>query len=56
MTGCSPQFGPGVKAWVRTPYFAGGMSEPELLEFPPPAGLKVNSPVILMIFLFFEAA
>lgn len=41
--GYTGQFGPGVKAWVRDLYFAGGMSEPKLLEFLHTVGLEVSS-------------
>ena len=41
--GYSGQFGPGVKAWVLNLYFAGGMSEPKLLEFLHTVGLEVSA-------------
>jgi len=37
------QFEPGAKAWVLNLYFAGGMSEPKLLEFLHTVGLKVSA-------------
>jgi hypothetical protein len=37
------QFGPGVRAWVLNLYFAGGMSEPKLLEFLHTVGLEVSA-------------
>ena len=37
------QFGPGVRAWVLNLYFAGGMSEPKLLEFLHTVGLQVSA-------------
>lgn len=41
--GYAGQFGPGVKAWVLNLYFAGGMSEPKLLEFLHTVGLEVSA-------------
>lgn len=37
------QFGPEVKAWVLTLYYADGMSEPKILDFLRTAGLSVSA-------------
>jgi hypothetical protein len=37
------QFGPGVRAWVWALYYAGGMSEPKLLELLQTVGLQISA-------------
>lgn len=41
--GYQGQFGPKVKAWVLTLYYADGMSEPKILEFLHTAGLSMSA-------------
>jgi hypothetical protein len=42
-TGYHGQFGPGVKAWVLTLYYAGGMSEPKILDLLHTVGLSMSA-------------
>ena len=42
-TGYKGQFGPGVRAWVLALYYAGGMSEPKILELLQTVGLHISS-------------
>ena len=42
-TGYKGQFGPGVRAWVLALYYAGGMSEPKILELLQTVGLHLSS-------------
>jgi hypothetical protein len=37
------QFGPNVRAWVLTPYYADGMSEPKILDFFQTVGLAMSA-------------
>ncbi len=37
------QFGPGVRAWVLALYYAGGMSEPKLLELLQTVGMHISA-------------
>jgi hypothetical protein len=37
------QFGPGVRAWVLALYYAGGMSEPKLLELLHTVGMQISA-------------
>ena len=41
--GYAGQFGPGVRAWVLALYYAGGMSEPKLLELLQTVGLQISA-------------
>jgi hypothetical protein len=41
--GYQGQFGPEVKAWVLTLYYADGMSEPKILDFLQTAGLSMSA-------------
>jgi hypothetical protein len=41
--GYKGQFGPGVKAWVLTLYYAGGMSEPKILELLQTVGMSISA-------------
>jgi hypothetical protein len=41
--GYKGQFGPGVKAWVLALYYAGGMSEPKILELLQTVGLHMSA-------------
>lgn len=41
--GYQGQFGPEVKAWVLTLYYADGMSEPKILDFLQTAGLSISA-------------
>jgi hypothetical protein len=41
--GYQGQFGPGVRAWVLALYYAGGMSEPKLLELLQTVGLQISA-------------
>jgi hypothetical protein len=41
--GYAGQFGPGVRAWVLALYYAGGMSEPKLLELLQTVGLHISA-------------
>jgi hypothetical protein len=41
--GYQGQFGPGVRAWVLALYYAGGMSEPKLLELLHTVGLHISA-------------
>jgi hypothetical protein len=41
--GYSGQFGPGVKAWVLTLYYADGMSEPKILDLLHTVGLSMSA-------------
>src|SRR5256714_12412388 len=42
-TGCSGQFGPGVRAWVLTLYYADGMSEPKILDLLQTVGMSISA-------------
>jgi hypothetical protein len=42
-TGYKGQFGPGVKAWVLALYYAGGMSEPKILELLQTVGMFMSA-------------
>jgi hypothetical protein len=42
-TGYTSQFGPGVKAWVLTLYYADGMSEPKILDFLQTVGMSISA-------------
>ncbi len=42
-TGYSGQFGPGVKAWVLTLYYADGMSEPKILDLLHTVGMSISA-------------
>jgi Transposase IS66 family len=42
-TGYQGQFGPGVRAWVLALYYAGGMSEPKILEFLCTVGMHISA-------------
>jgi hypothetical protein len=42
-TGYSGQFGPGVRAWVLTLYYADGMSEPKILDFLQTVGMSISA-------------
>ena len=42
-TGYSGQFGPGVRAWVLTLYYADGMSEPKILDFLQTVGMSMSA-------------
>jgi hypothetical protein len=41
--GYQGQFGPGVKAWVLALYYAGGMSEPKILELLETVGMHISA-------------
>jgi hypothetical protein len=41
--GYQGQFGPGVRAWVLALYYAGGMSEPKILELLHTVGLHISA-------------
>src|SRR5713226_36830 len=41
--GYAGQFGPGVRAWVLALYYAGGMSEPKLLELLQTVGMQISA-------------
>jgi hypothetical protein len=41
--GYKGQFGPGVRAWVLALYYAGGMSEPKILELLEPVGMQISA-------------
>ena len=41
--GYKGQFGPGVKAWVLALYYAGGMSEPKILELLRTVGMSMSA-------------
>jgi Transposase IS66 family len=41
--GYKGQFGPGVKAWVLALYYAGGMSEPKILELLHTVGMSISA-------------
>ena len=41
--GYKGQFGPGVRAWVLALYYAGGMSEPKLLELLQTVGMHISA-------------
>jgi Transposase IS66 family len=41
--GSKGQFGPGVRAWVLAFYYAGGMSEPKILELLQTVGLHISA-------------
>ena len=41
--GYKGQFGPGVRAWVLALYYAGGMSEPKILELLQTVGLHISA-------------
>jgi hypothetical protein len=41
--GYSGQFGPGVRAWVLTLYYADGMSEPKILDFLQTVGMSISA-------------
>src|SRR5512135_844258 len=41
--GYQGQFGPGVRVWVLALYYAGGMSEPKLLELLHTVGLQISA-------------
>jgi len=41
--GYAGQFGPGVRAWVLALYYAGGMSEPKLLELLHTVGMHISA-------------
>jgi hypothetical protein len=41
--GYKGQFGPGVRAWVGALYYAGGMSEPNILEFLQTIGMSISA-------------
>src|SRR5229473_4831642 len=42
-TGYKGQFGPGVRAWVLALYYAGGMSEPKILELLQTVGMHISA-------------
>src|SRR5436305_968190 len=42
-TGYTGQFGPGVRAWVLTLYYADGMSEPKILDFLQTVGMSMSA-------------
>ena len=42
-TGYTGQFGPGVRAWVLTLYYADGMSEPKILDFLQTVGMLMSA-------------
>jgi hypothetical protein len=42
-SGYKGQFGPGVRAWVLTLYYEGGMSEPKILEFLQTVGMRISA-------------
>src|SRR6266566_2323990 len=42
-TGYSGQFGPGVRAWALTLYYADGMSEPKILDFLQTVGMSISA-------------
>jgi hypothetical protein len=42
-TGYSGQFGPAVKAWVLTLYYADGMSQPKILDLLHTAGMSISA-------------
>ena len=42
-TGYSGQFGPAVKAWVLTLYYADGMSEPKILDLLHTVGMSISA-------------
>lgn len=42
-TGYTGQFGPGVRAWVLTLYYADGMSEPKILDFLRTVGMSISA-------------
>src|SRR5436190_11555574 len=42
-TGYSGQFGPGVRAWVLTLYYADGMSEPKILDLLQTVGMSISA-------------
>jgi hypothetical protein len=42
-TGYHGQFGPGVKAWVLTLYYADGMSEPNILDLLHTVGMSISA-------------
>src|SRR2546426_624866 len=41
--GYQGQFGPGVRAWVLALYYAGGMSEPKILELLHTVGMQISA-------------
>src|SRR5256885_10493220 len=41
--GYKGQFGPGVRAWVLSLYYAGGMSEPKILELLHTVGMDISA-------------
>ena len=41
--GYKGQFGPGVRAWVLALYYAGGMSEPKILELLQTVGMSISA-------------
>jgi hypothetical protein len=41
--GYQGQFGPGVRAWVLALYYAGGMSEPKILELVQTVGMHISA-------------
>src|SRR2546423_11633546 len=41
--GYSGQFGPGVRGWVLTLYYADGMSEPKILDFLQTVGMSISA-------------
>jgi len=41
--GYQGQFGPGVRAWVLALYYAGGMSEPKILELLHTVGMQIST-------------
>ncbi len=42
-SGYKGQFGPGVRAWVLALYYAGGMSEPKILELLQTVGMHISA-------------
>ncbi len=42
-TGYTGQFGPAVRAWVLSLYYAAGMSEPKILEFLRTVGIQISA-------------
>src|SRR5438874_9880223 len=42
-TGYTGQFGPGVRAWVLTLYYADGMSEPKILDLLQTVGMSISA-------------
>jgi hypothetical protein len=42
-TGYTGQFGPGVRAWVLTLYYASGMSEPKILDLLQTVGMSISA-------------